>query len=62
MAPTIMVARVALATHSNMDSTNVHISGLQSQGNSGINSNVNGGMDDGVVISHSSPESHKQTV
>ena len=61
MAPTIMVARVALATDS-MDSTKVHISRLQFQGNSGIDSNINGGMDDGVVISHSSPESHKQTV
>ena len=57
-----MVARVALATHSNMDSTNIHISGLQSQENSGINSNINGGMDNGVVISHSSQEAERQTV
>ena len=62
MAPTIMVARVALATHSNMDSTNVHISGLQSQGNLGINSNINGRMDNGVVISYSSQEAKRQTV
>ena len=61
MAPTIMVARVALATDS-MDSTNVHISGLQFQGNSGIDSNTNGGMDNMFVISHSSREAEKQKV
>ena len=61
MAPTIMVARVALATDST-DSTNVHISGLQFQGNSGIDSNTNGGMDNMFVISHSSREAEKQTV
>ena len=46
-----MVARVALATDS-IDPTSVHISGLQ--GNSGTNSDINGGMDNRVVISHSS--------
>ena len=56
-----MVARVALATDS-MDPTSVHISGLQFQGDSSINSNINGGMDDRVVISHSSQEAEKQTV
>ena len=61
MAPTIMVARVALATDS-MDLTNVHISGLQFQGNSGIDNNINGGMDNGLVISHSSREVEKQKV
>ena len=61
MAPTIMVARVAIATNS-MDSTNVHVSGLQFQGNPGIDSNINGGMDNGVVIGHSSREAEKQTV
>ena len=39
-----MVARVALATDS-MDPTNVDISGLQFQGHSGIDSDINGGMD-----------------
>ena len=57
-----MVARVALATDST-DPTNIHISGLQSQGNSGIDSNINDGMDNGVVIGHSgSREAEKQTV
>ena len=58
-----MVARVALATDS-MDSTNVHISRLQSQGSSGIDSNINDGMDNGVVIGHSGSarEAEKQTV
>ena len=55
-----MVARVALATDS-MDSTNIHISGLQFQGDSGINSDINGGMDNRVIIGHSR-ESEKQTV
>ena len=59
-----MVARVALATDNIVvvDSTNVHISGLQFQGQSGIHSNINGGMDNTVVIGHSSRESEKQTV
>ena len=61
MAPTIMVARVALVTDS-MDPPNVHISGLQSQGRSGIDSNINGEMDNRVVIGHSSQEAEKQTV
>ena len=61
MAPTIMVARVALATDS-MDSTNAHISGLQFQGNLGIDSNINGGVDNRVIISHFSREAEKQTV
>ena len=61
MAPTIMVARVAVATDS-IDPTNVHISGLQFQGNSGIDSNINGGMDNRVVIGHSSQEAEKQIV
>ena len=58
-----MVARVALGIDS-MDSTNVHISGLQFEGRSGIDSDVNGGMDNRVVIDHSSLvlESQKQTV
>ena len=56
-----MVARIALATDS-MDSTNVHISGLQFQGNSGIESNISGGMDNRAVIGHSSREAEKQTV
>ena len=56
-----MVARVALATDS-MDSTKVHISRLQFQGRSEIDSNTNGGMDDVVVIGHSSREAEKQTV
>ena len=56
-----MVARVALATDS-IDSTNVHISDLQFQGDSGIGSNINDGMDNRVVIGHSSRESEKQTV
>ena len=50
-----MVARVALATDS-MDPTNFDISGLQFQGHSGIDSDINGGMDNGVVISHFSQE------
>ena len=58
MAPTIMVARVALVTDS-MDPTNVHISGLQFQGHSGIDSNTIGGMDNRVVISHLSREAKK---
>ena len=61
MAPTIMVARVALATDS-MDSTKVHISRLQFQGRSEIDSNTNGAMDDVAVIGHSSREAEKQTV
>ena len=57
-----MVAQVALATDS-MDSTNVHISGLQFQGNSGIDSKINGGMDNRVIIGRdSSQELQKQTV
>ena len=56
-----MVARVALATDS-MDSTNVHISGLRFQGRSGVNSDINDGMDNGVVVGHSSQKSEKQTV
>ena len=52
IAPTIMVARVALATDSAVP-TNVHISGLQFQGHSGIDSNINGGMDNTLVIGHS---------
>ena len=56
-----MVARVALATDS-LDPTNVHISGLQFQGHSGIDSNTNGGMNNRVVIGHSSREAEKQTV
>ena len=55
-----MVARVALATNS-MDPTNVHISGLQFQGHSGSDTDVNDGMDNGVVIGHSSGESEKQS-
>ena len=61
MAPTIMVARVALATDT-MDSMNIQMSGLQFQGRSGIDSNTNGGMDNRVVIGHSSREAEKQTV
>ena len=59
-----MVARVALATDNivAVDSTNVHISGLQFQGQSGIDSNINDGMDNTAVIGHSSRESEKQTV
>ena len=53
-----MVARVALATNS-MDPTSVHISGLQFQGHSGIDSNTIGGMDNVVVISHSSQDAEK---
>ena len=53
-----MVARVALVTDS-MDPTNVHISGLQFQGHSGIDSNTIGGMDNRVVISHLSREAKK---
>ena len=60
MAPTIMVTQVALTTDS-MNPTSVHISGLQFQGNSGINSNINGEMDNRVVIGHSQ-EVEKQTV
>ena len=58
-----MVARVALATDS-MDyhSTNVHTLGPQFQGRSGIDSNINGGMDNRIVIGHSSRESEKQAV
>ena len=56
-----MATRVALATDS-MNPTNIHISGLQFQGNSGIDSNINGGMDDRIVISNSSREAEKQTV
>ena len=56
-----MVARIALATDS-MNPTSVHISGLQFQGDSGIYSNMNGGMDNRVVIGHSSREAEKQTV
>ena len=54
-----MVAQVGLATNS-MDPTNFHISGLQSQGCSGIDSNINGGMDNRAIISHSSWEVEKQ--
>ena len=56
-----MVARVALATDSAVP-TNVHISGLQFQGHSGIDSNINSGMDNTVVIGHSPRESEKQIV
>ena len=56
-----MVARVALATDS-MGPTSVHISALQSQGHSGINSNINGGMDNRVVIGNSSQELENQIV
>ena len=56
-----MVARVALATDS-IDPTSVHISSLQFQGQSGINSNINGGMDNGVVIGYSSQKAEKRTV
>ena len=61
MAPTIMVARVALATDS-INSTNVRISGLQFQGHSEVDSNIDGGMDNMVVISHSLQEAEKQAV
>ena len=59
MAPTIMVARVAVATDTTVvvNSTNVHISGLQFQGNSGIDSDINGGMNNAVVIGQSSQKS-----
>ena len=56
-----MVAHVALATNS-MDSTNVHISGLQFQGRSRIESNINGGTDSRVVIGYSGWEAKKQVV
>ena len=59
-----MVARVALASDS-MDLTNVHISSFQLQGRSGIDSNTiysNGGMDNRVVIDHSSREAEKQRI
>jgi hypothetical protein len=61
IAPTIMVTRVILATDSNLtvDSTNVHISGLQFQWNSGIESDINGGR---VVNSHSSRALENQKV
>jgi hypothetical protein len=65
MAPTIMVARVALTTDTTVvvNSTNVHISGLQFQGNSGINSDINGGMNNAVVVvGQSSQKSEKPTV
>ena len=64
MAPTIMVARVALATDTTVvvNSTNVHISGLQFQGNSGIDSDINGGMNNAVVIGQSSPKLENSTV
>jgi len=56
-----MVARVALATDSNVavDSTNVLLSGLQFQGTSGIDSDINGGRD---KIGHSSRALEKQKV
>ena len=56
-----MVAQLALATDS-MDPTSVHISGLQFQAHSGFDSNINGRMDDRVVIGHSSQEVQKQIV
>ena len=58
MAPTIMVTRVALATDS-IDPTSLHISGLQFQGNLGIDSNINSEMDNRVVVGHSSQEMDK---
>ena len=59
-----MVARVALATNSivTVDSTNIHISRLQFQGHSGIDGDINGGMDNMVEIGHCSRESQKQIV
>jgi len=65
IAPTIMVARVALATDNTvvMNSSNVYISGLQFQGRSGIGStDINGGKSNAVAIGHSSRELEKQTV
>ena len=58
MAPTIMVTQVALATDS-INPTSLHISGLQFQGNLGINSNINSEMDNRVVVGHSSQEMDK---
>ena len=56
IAPTIMVARVALATDSIV--TDVLISGLQFQGHSGIDSDING-----AVIGYPGPRvSEKQKV
>ena len=54
-----MVARVAVATDTTVvvNSTNVRISGLQFQGNSGIDSDINGGMNNAVVIGQSSQKS-----
>ena len=59
-----MVARVALATDdiATVDSTNVRISALQFQGHSGIDSDINGGMNNAVVIGQSSQKSEKPTV
>jgi hypothetical protein len=56
-----MVARVALATDSivTVDLRNVLISGLQFQGHSEIDSDINGGR---VVIGYSSRASEKQRV
>jgi len=67
MAPTIIVARIALTTDSTtvIDSRSVHIqvSGLQFQGRSGVDSNIGGGINNTVVIGHeSSRELEKQTV
>jgi len=46
IAPTIMVARVALANDNivTVDSTNAHISALRFQGHSGIDSDINGAV------------------
>ena len=50
-----MVARVALATNNIVagDSTSIHISGLKFQGRSGIDSDINGGMNNTVVLGYS---------
>jgi hypothetical protein len=57
-----MVARVALANDRmvTVDSTKVHISGIQFKGHSEIDSDINIGLGNRVDISYS--ESEKQTV